>query len=225
MNVVFDLDDTIHDKSASLEKCGGALFEEYLSETEINRQTFVESFVRENYVIQAKVEVFRKLALAYSFPERVETEMLDRFDNTFHQFSERFDYVSETFSFLRNEGVQIACLTNGRDFFQRNKISALGLEEYFEVIITSGEFGVKKPDQAIFKFVIDSLQVNAGSTVFVGDSLKADMIPAKKLGLITVWKTDDKTTNPEYVDFKLSHFREFRKLWEAISLGAATSKS
>ena len=190
MNILFDLDDTLYDKSASLRKCGNALWGNFLAKAEIDRVQFVELFLQENCIIQPKMAVFQKLAEAFAIPESLEREMLSVFDHTFHEYSQRFEYVLESFDFLKSLGVKIGCVTNGRDFFQRNKISALGLESYFDVILTSGEFGVKKPDHRIFLAALKAIDADPLTCVFVGDSLQADILPAKELGMITIWKSD-----------------------------------
>lgn len=218
MNVFFDLDDTIHDKSSSLVKCGNALFHNFLATSDIDHTRFISSFLRENCIIQSKVQVFQNLANEFSIPTATKQMMQSTFDSTFHQYAQRFDFVIETFYFLKGSGINIGCITNGRDFFQRNKIAALGLEEYFDVVVTSGELGIKKPDHRIFYSGLAALDASPCNSVFVGDNLKADMIPAKELGMAIIWKSERCTDVPQYVDYRLSTFVDFQQLWERILL-------
>jgi putative hydrolase of the HAD superfamily len=53
--------------------------------------------------------------------------MLDFFDSSSHTFSKRFDFVLQTMEYLNEKNVSIGCVTNGRDFFRRKRIEALGL--------------------------------------------------------------------------------------------------
>lgn len=218
MNILFDLDDTLYDKSASLRRCGNALFGNFLATTEIEQVGFVEVFLRENCLIQPKIDVFRKLSEEFNLPESTAHEMLNTFDRTFHTYSQSFENVLETFDFLKNLGVKIGCVTNGRDFFQRNKISALGLESYFDVILTSGGFGAKKPDHKIFLAALHALNANPSDSAFVGDSLQADIIPAKELGMVTIWKSDNKAELPAYVDYRLKDFANFQEIWQTVTM-------
>lgn len=217
MNIFFDLDDTLYDKSASLRQCGNSLFSNFLAKTEIEQERFVEVFLQENSLIQPKIDVFRKLSEEFKLAESTGCEMLNAFDHTFHTYSQRFEYVLETFEFLKSLGIKIGCVTNGRDFFQRNKISALGLESYFDIILTSGEFGTKKPDHKIFLAALHAINAVPSDSAFVGDSLQADMIPAKELGMVTIWKSDSKVEVPAYVDYRLDSFANFQRIWRAAT--------
>ncbi len=113
---------------------------------------------------------------------------------------------------LKNSGVSIGCITNGRDFFQKRKIAALEFDKYFDFTITSGGVGVKKPDLSIFKMGLSKFSDSGKKVCFCGDSLSSDMAPAKNLGLVTLWKTE-KLHKPEYVDHSFSTFQEFDQLW------------
>jgi HAD superfamily hydrolase (TIGR01509 family) len=118
-------------------------------------------------------------------------------------------------NFLSESGARLGCVTNGRDFFQRNKISALWLSDLFSTIITSGEFGVKKPDLAIFKEALIRMGSAPHECAFCGDNLYADIEPAHAIGMITILKSRDVSTS-ESVDYQFSLFSEFSSIWDSI---------
>ncbi|CAG8998272.1 MAG: Pyrophosphatase PpaX [Candidatus Celerinatantimonas neptuna] len=101
--------------------------------------------------------------------------------------------------------------------YWRNKIEALGLSEFFDVVVTSGELSVKKPDPIIFNKALERLNADASDAVFIGDNLRVDMEPAKKLGMRTVWVNSKETDIPSYVDFRLKSYSEFTEIWQAIT--------
>lgn len=216
MYALFDLDDTVHDKKQSLFACAEAIYSKFLDDR-INADEFIEAFVSENCIIQPKLDVFKLLSVKFSIEPETETKMLKYFDESFQNYSKRFDGVLECMDYLKSEGVKIACVTNGRDFFQRNKIKALGLETFFDTIVTSGELSVKKPDPYIFNVALEKLGAKAEESVFIGDNLKADMEPAKKLGMNTVWVSADINSKPKFVDYQLSSFSQFIDIWQAIT--------
>ena len=124
------------------------------------------------------------------------------------------------FKYLKEEKVRLACITNGRDFFQRNKLDALNLTQYFDLILTSGEFGVKKPDPIIFKHALGLLNADAKDCIFIGDSLTSDMAPAKALGMTTVWVKLSKQplpTKPDNVDYALESYSDFETIWNELT--------
>ena len=60
-----------------------------------------------------------------------------------------------------------------------------GMGRLFAVVVDSSVCGLSKPDPAIFALAIARLGVPAERTLFVGDSLAQDIIPARAAGLRT----------------------------------------
>jgi putative hydrolase of the HAD superfamily len=217
MYALFDLDDTVHNKPASLEACAESMHLKFLNTSGVDELQFKDKFVKENCIIQPKVQVFEKLARNFSLDQNTQASMVKYFDDSFHYYSKRFSNVLESMEYLKSLGVKIACVTNGRDFFQRNKIKALGLDGFFEVIVTSGELSTKKPDPFIFETALGKLGATADKAVFIGDNLKADIEPSKKLGMTTIWVNSSSETKPDFVDYQLKSFSEFPGIWQAIT--------
>jgi putative hydrolase of the HAD superfamily len=61
------------------------------------------------------------------------------------------------------------------------------LEKLFDVIIVSGAVNRRKPHPEIFKKALQELGVTAEETVFVGDTVDADVIGAKAAGMKTIF--------------------------------------
>ncbi len=59
--VLFDLDDTLHDKKKGLELCAAFLHKSFLAE-EVPKKIFVDEFVAQNCAVQTKTEAFSKLS-------------------------------------------------------------------------------------------------------------------------------------------------------------------
>lgn len=215
MNVLFDLDDTLHDKQASLRRCAMRLMTEFDLENRLDGRSFVDLFIAENCIIQPKDKVFEKIAKKFQLDTNQAFEMKKRFDNSFHEDAQPFPGVVEVLKMLKYSGVQLACVTNGRDFFQRNKISALELEDILDVVVTSGELGIKKPDAAIFLATVQRLGTVLEDCVFCGDNMVADIEPAKNLGMTTIWKSSAEI-KPEAADYAFDLFTEFPEIWQAI---------
>lgn len=89
---------------------------------------------------------------------------------------------------LKKMNYKIGLITDGYRMVQRNKVKALGIEQYFDAIIYSDDHGLEhwKPSELPYKLCLDNLNVNPDETVFVGDNPVKDFITANKLGIITV---------------------------------------
>lgn len=217
MFALFDLDNTVHDKESGLRECAVAIHTKFLGKSNVELGEFTSLFVHENCVLQPKSEVFAKLSMRFEIAQDLTLSMLDFFSSSFHHYAKCFDNVIESLEFLQASGVKIACVSNGLDFFQRNKIQALGLNRFFDVIVTSGELGAKKPDPLIFHTALMQLGAQASESVFIGDSLMADMQPAKALGMKTIWLRNGANVAPEFVDISLGSYSEFKHAWLAVT--------
>ena len=87
----------------------------------------------------------------------------------------------------REGGRKTALLTNGRPEVQRPKVYAFGLHTEVDFVGITGELGAWKPDPEAFRLVLKRLGVAAEHAVMVGDNEDFDIIPAKALGMQTVW--------------------------------------
>ena len=66
----------------------------------------------------------------------------------------------------------------------------MGLLDYFEYehMAISADLGIRKPNPAIFMYALNKLQVQPEEAAMVGDSLKADILGARILNMLAIWK-------------------------------------
>ncbi|MBR6186555.1 MAG: HAD-IA family hydrolase [Clostridia bacterium] len=69
----------------------------------------------------------------------------------------------------------------------KDRLAAFGIRDFFQVVVSSFDVGLKKPDPAIFYLALDRANVRPGEAVMIGDRLDNDVFPAKALGMKTVW--------------------------------------
>ena len=84
-------------------------------------------------------------------------------------------------------------------------------ERYFNAVVVSGEFGIPKPNPAIFNEALDLLGLSKGDNVImVGDSLSSDMHGARSSGLISCWLNPEKDSDSTYVndDYNIQSLNE-----------------
>jgi len=77
---------------------------------------------------------------------------------------------------------QIAVPSNGNQGQQEEKVSRTGLGRYIDVVLTSDQLGVAKPDRRVFELTCGRLGVPTRAPD-VGDQLKADALAATAAGL------------------------------------------
>ncbi|WP_447459452.1 HAD family hydrolase [Streptococcus ovis] len=69
----------------------------------------------------------------------------------------------------------------------KERLENFGVLPYFEVIVGSADVGLRKPDVAIFDYALTQAGVLPEEAIYVGDRIDNDMVPAKKLGMTTIW--------------------------------------
>ncbi len=103
-----------------------------------------------------------------------------------------FDDAAPAIGALRSRGMGLGLISNGASDTQREKLQTLEIEQWFDVVIISGEIGAAKPDPAPFVAAVEALGVPAGEVWHVGDDLEADVGGANAAGLVSVWLNRDR---------------------------------
>ena len=98
-----------------------------------------------------------------------------------------FDDVHEFVTSVSGAGMPLALITNGARDVQRSKVDVLGIGQWFDTVVISGELGIAKPDPRIFAHALRGLAVNAEGVWHVGDNLATDVAGAQAAGLTGVW--------------------------------------
>lgn len=95
----------------------------------------------------------------------------------------------------------------------KERLEAFGLLKYFKYIVSSWDVKVMKPDIKIFEYALDKANCKPQDACMIGDRLDNDILPAKSLGMKTVWikqgfgalqKPLSESEEPDYTINKLS---------------------
>ena len=70
---------------------------------------------------------------------------------------------------------------------QFEKLRRLGLLPLVDLLVTSEELGVEKPDPRLFALCAEKAGVPLGDCAFVGDSLEKDALAALRAGMAGLW--------------------------------------
>jgi putative hydrolase of the HAD superfamily len=94
-------------------------------------------------------------------------------------------------------------ITDGRSLTQRNKIKALGLENYFDKIVISEEIGYSKPDIRLFN---EFKKFDVSQYYYIANDTKKDFVTPNRIGWITICLLDVNNQNIQKQDFSLSEY-------------------
>ena len=87
---------------------------------------------------------------------------------------------------LIDKGYKLGIIANQK-IGTAERLESWGLRQYFDVIAASAEIGYAKPDKEIFEKAFELAGCTAVESIMVGDRLDNDIIPAKAIGMKTVW--------------------------------------
>lgn len=92
---------------------------------------------------------------------------------------------------LKKQGIRIGIGTDMTARTQFRKLTGLGLLPYVDFLVSSEEAGAEKPSPRFFARCVKKAGCEKEACLFVGDSLKKDVLGAMDAGLQAVWYRPD----------------------------------
>lgn len=112
--------------------------------------------------------------------------------------------ATDALAAVRDRDVAVGLVTNGGRATQSAKLAALGIEDAFDVRVFATHDRGLKPSAYPFRRALSALDADAERTLYVGNSLRADVAGANREGLRSVWvptaaeRTPDPTPAPDH---------------------------
>ena len=180
-SIIFDLDDTLYNEIDYLKSA-------YKEIATVIANKSSEAFDAADVYndlwcfYDQKKDAFHEVIEKYNLKNIVKEDLLKLYRN--HYPSINLSAENENLlKQLKASGYKLGLITDGRSMQQRNKIKALNIENYFEYMLISEEFGSEKPNPANFTYFVELL--GKSSFVYIADNVSKDFLAPKKMG----WKT------------------------------------
>lgn len=118
--------------------------------------------------------------------------------------------VNQTLIDLMKMGIKSTVISDAPKMEVWLRIVSLGLHHYFDDIIASEDFGVKKPDPKPYRRALEVLGTKPEETLMVGDWPDRDIKGAKGVGMRTAWAKYGDTfgTKESGAEFELNDIYE-----------------
>jgi putative hydrolase of the HAD superfamily len=99
-----------------------------------------------------------------------------------------FPEVPDLLSSL-HQRYRLGLVSDGHLAVQQRKLAALSLDEHFDAVVFSDEWGREawKPSTKPFEIVLERLAADAAKSVYVADNPTKDFLGARQAGMFTVW--------------------------------------
>ena len=98
-----------------------------------------------------------------------------------------YPHVGTTLVSLARMGVRCGVVSDAPKLEAWLRLVSLGLHHHFDPVITSEDFGVRKPAPQPFRKALEILGTRPDETLMVGDWADRDITGAKRLGIKTAW--------------------------------------
>ena len=101
-----------------------------------------------------------------------------------------YPHIREVLDALRGR-YPLALVTDAQSTYARGELHRVGLLDYFDPIVVSGDHGYRKPDRRLFQSALDRMAVAAENALYVGNDMHRDIFGAREAGLKTVMLDSD----------------------------------
>ena len=193
MLVLFDLDDTLLDDAKATAAAVTALHSHLESDRPLNafRERWHASLQRHfarfltgeiNFQDQrrARIRDVVRSDLSDALADDIFSLYLSEYESRWSCFAD----VLPCLEALRDHDLGI--VSNGNSDQQRQKLSSLGIRDFFRCVVVSEEVGCAKPDPRIFLKACELVGADPSHTIHVGDRFEVDVRGASCAGLHAV---------------------------------------
>lgn len=95
--------------------------------------------------------------------------------------------IIRLFQTLHEDQIRIGIGTDMTAYIQYRKLEELGVSPYVDLVVTSEEAGVEKPDPKFFGLCAEKAGCSAEECAFIGDNVKKDVQGSIAAGMHGIW--------------------------------------
>ncbi|WP_346935718.1 HAD family hydrolase [Clostridium sp.] len=205
--ILFDLDDTIHDRNRSLSKFVDLFKLKYSEVLDYDSMAIIKDifFEIDKQGYKPREEMFKELQdrILWRYKPDLK-ELIDFWNVEFPKCAEPMPNLYNVLDYFIDRNIKMGIITNGNSDFQNTKIDKLDFRKYMKTIIISEEIDIRKPDPKIFHLALSKINSKNETTLFVGDNPIIDIKGAIDSGLTSVWLSHGEAWNlkqytPKYI--------------------------
>lgn len=188
--VLFDFDDTLQSReNAYVGYCNLFLdkyFPDITDSERAKKRADMEKYVEGGY--RQRDSYFTELISVWNWENAPELDELCRhYNSNFGKFVSLFPDSVEVIKTLRRNGYLLGIVSNGPSELQNMKMDTAGIRDLFDIVIVSGDYGVHKPNRALFDIAAEKIGVKNEECLFVGDHPVNDIKGALGADMKAVW--------------------------------------
>lgn len=196
--IYFDLDNTLVDRDASIDKFASRFVKEFSTELKITAPIQVSSIIKEqdnggylrsdskyNKIFKA---VGCELSNQLTWVRRMSADTISDFWKAeFPKCSIEMDGAKALVTYLHRKKYHLGIISNGAEESRLSTIKATSFGHLFSQIVSSEKFGMSKPEPSIFEHTVFLANYKVRECVYIGDHPTKDVQGASNAGMKAVW--------------------------------------
>lgn len=231
--VLFDIDDTLYEYKSANEAAGRMLSEEVESFLQIPASDYDHAYSQARQDVKSRLAntasghsrllyIQRSLELlGFKSKPSLSLYLEDVYWRAYFKEATLFPGVLEVLKLLRARSIYIGIVSDLTARLQLQKLVHFNIGPYFDVVVTSEETGVDKPDKSNFELALNKLQLHteSGQIWMIGDDDECDVLGGKTIGAVTFQKICEGVEPGQgkaSPDFAFDDFRSLSKLIETV---------
>jgi len=121
-----------------------------------------------------------------------------------------YPHVNLTLTALTRMGIKMAVVSDAPRLPVWLRICGLGLQHYFDTVVTFDDAGIKKPDPKPFQMALKGLGTKPEETLMIGDWAERDVVGAKGAGMKVIFARYGDTLNTQHsgADYDIDDIQE-----------------
>lgn len=185
--VIFDLDNTLLDRSSTFKAFAISFLHYYFDHLESSQLLLERIIELDQDGYKDKRELFEELLSELPWASKpAHSELMQYYNDHYVKNAKLMEHAWDVIKHIQGK-YKTALITNGRKEIQYGKIDHLGLRDSFDFIIVSEEAGYKKPDRRIFEAATNALSLQPAQCIYIGDHPANDIEGACQAGLSAIW--------------------------------------
>lgn len=134
---------------------------------------------------QVMAQLFREKGIADADCLGVNAAQLFRITSI--EYIRLYPWVREALAHLRQKGCRLWLLSNAQQVFTAYELRLLGLEEMFDGIYLSSDYGCRKPDVRFYRALLEERRLDPAACLMIGNDRETDIAGAGAAGLDTLY--------------------------------------
>ena len=226
--VVFDLDHTLFDRYATFRATLPELYKAL--KNEIPENVLLEDFV-EGVIESEKKYIYHSFDLIADniFKKGIFSRKMSGKEfwgyvckHCWIKAAVKYPFTEPMLIKLREMGLKIGIITNGRTETQQVKIDLLGIGKFVDETIICDSLGVQKPETLPFEVMCEKLNLKPNELLYVGDNPINDVMASRNAGYVPVWVKTLGTwdfNDIERCEYEVNTVEEIPELVDKINKG------